>query len=815
MIDLFHLAANDQSVYYLGRIFGVVGNVIPLSNFANDPNGSPPMILDAMFKVLNGVALTVGVLIVTYTTIVGLFATAAEGEFLGKKWSGLWVPVRTVIGIAGLFPSSGGYCAIQVILMWMVIQGVSAADLVWARALEVINAVGNPLSGVKVPDNTKYQETFQKIFVALVCEETAKLTYPDIPIVAGNYGSVKKFSYYCANNPGKSFCTSVPGQIIKKDTFNQINFGPSDTGANGACTTNPLVFSSDTNECKNATDPNSFQYLKCLSSRAQNNILPYIINNTLRKVAKQYAEVDYQFIKFYESDPAVFPAPNSFIGKFCMNPQNATPGGLGIADITQCCTDKKCLAYNWFFNNNTDAYGDDVATRDVGSSSDNVTIMLYQQYGVTGYSSDLIPTVVAQYVDSVITKPLEEYTQIKPKDQWIIDATNQGWLMAGGYFMRIAKLKKTEETANEPTLTIEIAAKPATIMENQRNNLISAASLVTNIANQNKPPSPAAAFTQTGISSAKSMEGYDKIQSVVGRFINNLTTRSDDPIVSIAQSGYEMMASAQALFVFFSLLFAAMAVTGSLSSAVIFGNGVPQGVLMAWVTGITKFLGPLVILLITTLFTVGAMLGVYVPLIPYIIFTVTSVGWFIGVIEAMVAAPFVALGIMSPGGQHELMSKAEPSIMILFNLFLRPTLMIFGMISAMLLSWSIVRIINAAFEQVMYQIISAPGLIEQIVFMVAYTILIVTVINKCYSLIHMLPERTLTYIGGHAVQFGEEQALQAIKGGVEGAATQMGKGATRAGYAAATLKQHEGEKPTGGGSATNTPASGGGDEGKS
>ncbi len=797
MIDLFHLAANDQSVYFLGRIFGVVGDVIPASNFVNDPNGPPPLILDAMFKVLNGVALTVGVLIVTYTTIVGLFATAAEGEFLGKKWSGLWVPIRTVIGIAGLFPSSGGYCAIQVILMWMVIQGVSAADLVWTRALEMINTYGNPVSGVNTPNNSTYEDKFQQIFIALVCEETAKLQYPDIPIKWGKPGGAENFSYYCGNNPNKDFCKGSSSQTLNRTSFNQYNFGPSDNPeSGGACGT--LYYSNANSECQNASDPNNISYLRCLSSRAQNDILPNIMG-LLRPVAKQFADVDHQFIQFYESTPAVFPAQNSFIGKFCMNSQSASPSGLGLADITQCCTDKECQAYEKFFQSNPDVYGDlsqGTALLNVGSTSDNVTYMIYQQYGVTGYSSNLIPTVAAQYVDSVITKPLEQYSAIKPKDQWIEDATKQGWLMAGGYFMRIAKTKKTEETASEPRLDPpSVTEVQAPMDKTHRNNLISAAALAKNISNQNKPPSPAAAFTPTGVSKTQSMEGYDKIQSIVGRFMGNLTTRSTDPIVSIAQSGYEMMASAQALFALLTVSLAAITAFSSLSSAVIFGNGVPAGPGQAFWLTILKFLGPLIILLITTLFTVGAMLGVYVPLIPYIIFTVTSVGWFIGVIEAMVAAPFVALGIMSPSGQHELMSKAEPSIMILFNLFLRPTLMIFGMIAAMLLSWSIVRVINAAFEQVMYQIISAPGLIEQIVFMVAYTILIVTVLNKCYSLIHMLPERTLTYIGGHAVQFGEEQALQAVKGGIEGASAQMAKSGKAAGYyAAKQRKDHKGKE---------------------
>src|SRR5688500_18872811 len=122
MINVFTIAVNDQSIYYLGRIFGNVGTVLP---------GTGPAILSAMFKVFNTAMLAVGSLIVTYTTVVGVLNTAAEGEFLGKHWHSIWVPLRTVIGIAGLFPTSSGYSAIQIVMMWVIMQGVGAADSVW------------------------------------------------------------------------------------------------------------------------------------------------------------------------------------------------------------------------------------------------------------------------------------------------------------------------------------------------------------------------------------------------------------------------------------------------------------------------------------------------------------------------------------------------------------------------------------------------------------------------------------------------------------------------------------------------------------
>src|SRR5436190_18227075 len=107
-MNIFQLASNDQSVFYLGYIFGSVGNVLA-------PSGGTFTItvIGTMLKVLNLTALTVGVLMVVYITVIGVLATAHEGQFFGKDWSGLWVPIKTVLGIVALFPTGSGYSIIQ------------------------------------------------------------------------------------------------------------------------------------------------------------------------------------------------------------------------------------------------------------------------------------------------------------------------------------------------------------------------------------------------------------------------------------------------------------------------------------------------------------------------------------------------------------------------------------------------------------------------------------------------------------------------------------------------------------------------------
>ena len=123
----------DISVIFLGNIFGIVDGVL---------HGTGSQIMGAMFGVFNAAVLALGGIVIMYTLIVGTMNTAHEGQMLGQKWSSIWIPVRSTIGLALLIPKASGYCLMQVMIMWVVIQGVGAADKVWNAALNYLNRGG-------------------------------------------------------------------------------------------------------------------------------------------------------------------------------------------------------------------------------------------------------------------------------------------------------------------------------------------------------------------------------------------------------------------------------------------------------------------------------------------------------------------------------------------------------------------------------------------------------------------------------------------------------------------------------------------------
>jgi defect-in-organelle-trafficking protein DotA len=124
---------SDSSVIFLGNIFGVVDGVL---------SGTGSQIFGHMMQVFNAAILGLGSIIIMYTLIVGTLNTAQEGEFLGRQWSSVWIPVRCTTGLALLIPKATGYSLIQIFILWVIVQGVGAGDRIWTAALEYLNMGG-------------------------------------------------------------------------------------------------------------------------------------------------------------------------------------------------------------------------------------------------------------------------------------------------------------------------------------------------------------------------------------------------------------------------------------------------------------------------------------------------------------------------------------------------------------------------------------------------------------------------------------------------------------------------------------------------
>lgn len=140
----------DTSIDFLEEVFGsIVGTI---HSGGNVETGEAEDVMGSMMGVFGGAVLFLGMLFVGYTTIKGTIDSAHDGEVLGKKMSSIWIPLRTVGGTALLLPLGHGYSLIQIIVLWLAIQGVGIGDAIWSRAVDQMGKDGM-LTRPMIPDS--------------------------------------------------------------------------------------------------------------------------------------------------------------------------------------------------------------------------------------------------------------------------------------------------------------------------------------------------------------------------------------------------------------------------------------------------------------------------------------------------------------------------------------------------------------------------------------------------------------------------------------------------------------------------------------
>lgn len=100
-----------------------------------DGGGADP--LANIVGIFNSAVLLLGGVLLFYTLIGGTVRTAGEGKVLGK-WDSVWLPLRTVLGVAAILPGPSGYAFIQYVVIWLALQGIGIADVMSSRFVSTV-----------------------------------------------------------------------------------------------------------------------------------------------------------------------------------------------------------------------------------------------------------------------------------------------------------------------------------------------------------------------------------------------------------------------------------------------------------------------------------------------------------------------------------------------------------------------------------------------------------------------------------------------------------------------------------------------------
>lgn len=922
---------SDISVVLLGSIFGYVDGVL---------HGNGSQILGSMFAVFNAAVLALGGIVIMYTLIVSTMNTAHEGQMLGQKWSSIWVPIRATIGLTFLIPKASGYCLMQVFVMWIVVQGVGAADKIWDAALNYLNQGGviimsqtDPTQKLLDPkaDGSDIMNGAQVILAGQVCMLGLQTQLQKQHDYYMTQKGANNASGPCAGTPSdvmKDFCQgSVPNfigsinvvevqrQAPKNPTQSSIplsvpmpNFDSSTPYAflNGICgTLNWNTFPKDNlkpvkekissvsdNDIETASLSRAIAIQQMYVDLA--NIAQVMVNNNPHLLSRsQTAEA----AKNNFSDVAIeqYGVPHTATGPVC----------------TDSSTDN-CIVW--------------------GSASATTTPPLFNGTEFKGALADY---------NTIMLPTLNLIQQAKSQDsadssrKFIKDSTTQGWITAGSYFFNLISLnvnanksaaglmdKDTglDTSTMDPSVMVGAFgqstmgqcngdfAKMCMWFNQEVDKVLFIAQMINNYGSPSGKINTPTLGKQTQVidkANSSTVFGFTTNESILKlpgqpgtkplQFADMMHISIDDQIFQLPKADFpcggisflkiclgqmfgdlfyndiiRMVYNAllialqtlmkQVLVAFLLIPLQGMAVIFKQGLDIISTPGVNPIVALAnmgtyyinfvsnlWLDlielaiisallplGVGMFIFaliglslPLLIAWLGVMLSVGFTTAYYVPMLPYMIFTFGVVSWLMAVVESMVAAPIVALGVTHPEG-HEAFGKGEQAIMILLNIFLRPSMMIIGYITAIALSYVSVWVINAGFDNAIGFIqgseqygtlgtsvtTDAPlvgnvsggyngwaGIYAYFFSILVYTMMYLTLVTKSFGLISALPDKVLRWVGGtqesygaDTAQWGEEAKGKIDKAGDETRNAQQQMGKQLGGLASKGVSKMQGSK---------------------
>ncbi len=679
----FTPAPNDQSIIYLGELFGSIPPILA---------GTGSGLMGALFKLFNTAVLTLGIIFAGYTTFVGILNTAGEGEMLGKGWSSIWVPIRTVAGIGLLVPTGSGYCVVQVFMMWLLVQGIGAADTLTGAIIDYMQSG----QAVFVKGNTPNSDG-KTTYVTTWDNNTIKTAYQGLSCMQAYQ---KEFP---AVNP--TYVTPpAPESSSKKIVYNFIAYTQTGVNSTGAPISKPkscgkIIFDNSTGAPETIA-----HYL----TQGLNAIMP-----SLNSAAH-----------FMVNDVPVITAPNTTAEQQTMQDTFNFVGSDFMNEVANTYNSYVIQANNAtytipFFGGAGPSYANFEDVRSYGwVTLGSIYWDMAQSEGAHGDAADK----VAKFLFD------PRFENINDTAKWAgyysDDATTYGQTYANQF---IADLVESRKADNNSFTTAD-------------NSYAMAAS---------------------GVLSSMTLGSLQEIEHKLDS--------GQNPMIAAQSIGHDITIGVESALTALMILATGSALYFGLYSSINSGYLVYQTIIALALPGLMVVSGLMLVL--------GGTLSVVIPFIPALAYFLAVVAWMIATLETIVAAPIVAIGVIHPEG-HAVFGKAEPAIMLMTNMFLRPSLIVIGMAAGIILSFITMQFVNFGFARAMDSVLGGqnPSSMEATLFLTTYVGLILACVNKSFSTIDAIPEQVMRWIqGGEATKFGGgQEAMQKLQGSQESSGQKAG-----------------------------------------
>jgi defect-in-organelle-trafficking protein DotA len=739
----------DMSVFYLSQLFGTVGNVL---------NGSSSQMMGKLFYQLNWGIFLVSSVVIFYSVLMGALKLASEGITMAPGKSALYSLIKLAVGISLVIPNAGtGYCVMQDIVMQVVVKGVGMADSVWGSALDYLNAGGTVWSYPGSNDPTQRNNAIltQKSLDALLQKnKLAAAIFQNEVCMVGSRDAVTSSSVDNSGSIAVNTAARLYYDVQAKPDLMRFDFPglhDDNVGTGASCGSISWNISDSCAQGSTSSD--------CAMTANAVSKLVY----TLLPAAQQY---------------------------YCQQHGNKD----------------SCVGVNAFASNGVVS-----------------GLAPYLVASATGYFTAILP--YAQVV---------QHANDESKVKFTAKAKQEGWLMAGRYYWDVMRVTRTDNTFQD--LSTYTAPKDDGMVgpSSDLNTMGSLKDIVKGSQDQFAASYASKAFadsltavtTNSGTGSKRSNSGLIMnpgsatalsvplavfnpglgatlataigMINTIGAMFNDWASYHYNPIEFLYKLGQACINVTMVIWIVGGVTISA--------SVLLYSTCQMTSPLGAASRAVVDWVKPLLMLIATMFWMAGFFLCFYVPLYPFMVFLFASFGWFISVIEAMVAAPIVCLGLAHPES-HDLLGKSEQAIMLLLSVFIQPTILVIGLIGGIILSYVSFEMLIYAFSAFVSDIMqtgssasntttdmvravqssalynvagwkAGSNLLLAPMLLIIFCTLTYTLLTQSFSLIYLLRDNVMKWIGAPTTGIPSvEQMLGDTRGAISQAGSRSGSAA--------------------------------------
>ena len=744
-LSYFVPPSTDVSMGMLQRLLGGVVNPNPDSTqsaAALSGEGT----LGAMMRQYNLAVAIFGSIIILWIVIAGSIETSISGEFLGRKWSSAWVPVRFALGSAMLLPlSATGYSLVQSFVLQVAIWGIGAADHIWTA---VVKSAGAARAGVSIQVTLPANDTATKLMRSALCMATQqhlRAVAPDL------YGTTTVGSRIAVADDGRTMRMFFgdPTNVGDQAICGMMSYSPE---RNWGIGTARLPTSLSDWEAIAGVDNSSNAFMQQMAKIHKDSATGMLasfsgpaeeyraamaaVEDTTIDAAARKAKLD-------AARTAVVNAINTGAKNY-MSTIRAAVDHMAELPSTYSAQPYLLKAQNqgWAVGG---AWSFELAKVQEGMAKAARSPLTISAPAGGERTYELLLSDLQPALDKARSDPSANLAQIGStgRSGSSVDAIDSQFLWGIGQDSPEEVERGVTQRLSEAIIAGMTGVRTG---ETYENNILDTG------------------WGWTGINSNSSGWNSSNSESV----LSQLKSRGDWilNLASVVQIG----AAAGGLFS---------------KGADVVGKVNPLTKAVAW---LSSGLGAMLLTVAGALVLIGLLFAVVLPSMPYVLYTASVIGFLILVIESLLAAPLWAVLHLHPDGEGFASSYTKQGYMLLLVLFMRASLIVAGLYCGMLLLEPAISLVNATFFPMMRTINSntmITGVYITIGFMIVYCGLVMWITYRCFGLVHAVPDRVLRWIGGSGEQLGESESMGGLRGAVGHAASELTSVAGRFGAMAA------------------------------